>query len=86
MGRKEKKGVPCTHVQENKHQWVVMRPVFKVKIRLHQTCVSPRVKRALPCALGSNPHLELIGRISSKARPSLLLPPCNKCNKKSFKK
>lgn len=50
-----------------------------------QTCVSPRVKRALPCALGSNPHLELIGRIPSAYRPSLLFPPCNSCNEKRKK-
>lgn len=41
------------------------------------TCVSPRVKSALPCALGRRPHLEFIGRMSNELRPSLLFSPYN---------
>lgn len=44
-------------------------------IMIVTTWVSPRVKSVLPCARGSNPHLELIGRISTGVLPSLLLPP-----------
>lgn len=42
-----------------------------------QTCVSPRVKSALPCALGSNPQPEFIKRIPDGVRPSLRFPPCS---------
>lgn len=45
------------------------------KHKFDQTWVSPRVKRALPCARGSNPQRELIVRNSSGLLPSLLFPP-----------
>ena len=40
-------------------------------------CVSPRVKRALPCVLGSRPALDLMGRTSVLPRPSARNPSSN---------
>ena len=59
---------------------------FLQKIRPQQTWVSPRVKRAFPCALGSNPHCELIKRISNGFRPSLLFPPWTITTENKYKK
>lgn len=71
---------------KTKHRYIVINSCIQNQYYMHHTWVSPRVKRALPCALGSNPHFELIGRISSGVRPSLLLPPCNRWSKKEVSK